>query len=73
MQYHIVSYTNRGREMEQDRKEYRRTTLRSKKNGKDKDHSVDKNDSNKIQKAFKHNKRELKEEEMWEQWEDEIY
>tara|TARA_R100001163_G_C5012282_1_gene157776 strand:+ start:736 stop:915 length:180 start_codon:yes stop_codon:yes gene_type:complete len=59
--------------MEQDRKEYRRTTLRSKKNGKDKDYSVDKKDSNKIQKAFKHKKRELEEEEMWEQWEDEIY
>jgi|TARA_Y100000385_G_C12782831_1_gene504246 hypothetical protein len=73
MEYHIVSYTNRGRKMEQDRKEYRRTTLRSKKNGKDKDYSVDKKDNNKIQKAFKHKKRELKEEEMWEQWEDEIY
>ena len=36
--------------MEQDRKEYRRTTLRSKKNGKDKDCSVDKKDSNKMKK-----------------------
>ena len=59
--------------MEQDRKEYRRNTLKSKKNGKEQKYSVDKRDSNKIQKAFKNKKRELSEEEIWEQWEDEVY
>lgn len=59
--------------MEQDRKEYRRNTLKSKKNGKEQKYSVDKKDSNKIQKAFKNKKRELSEEEIWEQWEDEVY
>ena len=59
--------------MEQDRKEYRRNTLRSKKNGKEQEYSVDNKDSSKIQKAFKNKKRELSEEEIWEQWEDEVY
>ena len=59
--------------MDQERKEYRRNTLRSKKNIKDKEYSVDKKDSSKIKKEFKNKKRQLAQEEMWEQWEDEIY
>ena len=59
--------------MEQDRKEYRRNTIKSKKTVKGSDYSIDKRDKNKIKKAFKHKKRELEEEEIWEQWRDEIY
>ena len=59
--------------MEQDRKEYRRNTIKSKKTVKGNDYSIDKRDKNKIKKAFKHKKRELEEEEIWEQWRDEIY
>lgn len=59
--------------MEQDRKEYRRNTIKAKKITKGKDYSINARDKNKIQKAFKNKKREIAEEEIWEQWRDEIY
>lgn len=60
--------------MEQDRKEYRRSTFKQKKNGKTKDQiTSEKQDKNKIKSAFKHRKMELEEEEIWEQWQDEVY
>lgn len=60
--------------MEQDRKEYRRSTFKQKRSGKTKDHnSAEKQDNHKIKSAFKHRKRELEEEEIWEQWQDEVY
>ena len=60
--------------MEEDRKQNRRNSFRNKKyKTNNKDYVVDKKDQTKIKKAFKHRKIELEEEEVWEQWEDEIY
>lgn len=60
--------------MEQDRKEYRRTNFKQKKNSKTKDYrSAEKKDAHKIKSSFKHRKMELEEEEIWEQWQDEVY
>jgi len=60
--------------MDNDRKENRRNSYKAKKSkNNNKDYIVDKKDRNKIQKAFKHRKLELEEEEVWEQWKDEIY
>lgn len=58
----------------QDRKEYRRSTFKQKRSGKTKDVTVsEKHDKNKIKSAFKNKKRDLEEEEIWEQWQDEVY
>ena len=59
--------------MEQDRKEYRRSAFKHKKDGKTKENAVERKDKHKIKTAIKHRKMELQEEEMWEQWQDEIY
>jgi hypothetical protein len=59
--------------MEQDRKEYRRTNFKCKKNGKIKEKTSDKKDKHKIKQAFKHRKMEIEEEEIWEQWQNEVY
>ena len=49
--------------MEQDRKEYRRSTFKQKRSGKTKDHSSsEKQDNHKIKSAFKHRKMEIEEE-----------
>jgi hypothetical protein len=59
--------------MEEDRKENRRNNYKSKKNKASYDYSLERKDKQKIQKAFKHRKKQLEEEESWELWEDEIY
>jgi len=60
--------------MEEDRKQNRRNSFKNKKyKTTNKDYIVDRKDQTKLKKAFKHKKIELEEEEVWEQWEDEIY
>ena len=45
-----------------------------KRSGKTKDVTAsEKHDKNKIKSAFKNKKRDLEEEEIWEQWQDEVY
>tara|TARA_Y100001937_G_C6880010_1_gene224305 strand:- start:265 stop:444 length:180 start_codon:yes stop_codon:yes gene_type:complete len=56
--------------MEQDRKEYRRSNFKQKKNGKSKDNLTNEKQEKKIKSAFKHRKMELEEEEIWEQWQE---
>lgn len=55
-----------------DRKSYRRDNISRKKiKPKDTDF-IDSRDQSKLNKAFKHRKREIYEEEIWEEWQDEI-
>lgn len=61
--------------MNEDNKEIRRDNFKNKtlkhKNKKNID-NIDIRDNNKLQKAFKHKKLEIEQEELWEEWEDEI-
>lgn len=59
--------------MEYDRKENRRLSYKNKSKKPSKDVILDKKDQTRVKKAFKHKKQELEQEEIWEQWEDEIY
>lgn len=59
--------------MEYDRKENRRLSYKNKNKKANKDIIFEKKDKNRVQKAFKHKKQEIEQEEIWEQWEDEVY
>lgn len=55
-----------------DRKSYRRDNISRKKTRPKDTEFIDNRDQNKLNKAFKHRKREIYEEELWEEWQDEI-
>lgn len=56
----------------QDRKNNRRDSLSKKKSKHRNRDEFDARDLNKIQKEFKHKKKELYQDELWEEWQDEI-
>jgi hypothetical protein len=55
-----------------DRKHIRRDNITKKKHKNHNREDIDGRDVNKIKKAFKHKKTELFQEELWEEWQDEI-
>lgn len=65
MQYDDSSYS--------DRKHQRRDNITRKKSRPKNSEPIDHRDQSKLNKAFKHKKREIYEEEIWEEWQDEIY
>ena len=59
---------------EENTKENRRINYKQKTHKKqDKDYLFEKRDINKSTKAFRHKKQEIEQEELWQQWEDEVY
>lgn len=63
-----------GKMEEENRKENRRINFKQKNFKKvDKDYLFEKKDVQKSNKAFRHKKQEIEQEEIWQQWEDEVY
>lgn len=59
---------------EENDKENRRINYKQKTYKKqDKNYLVEKRDVNKSNKSFRHKKQEIEQEEIWQQWEDEVY